>query len=140
MRKITEDAIRAFRNDQNFKRGNTEVRILDNSSQLLLHGNVIAEYSADGALWISSAGWETTTTKERLNGLPNVSIHQKDFQWFLNGVAWNGEFILVGSECVEPEVNDENENPRLANQNYGIGYQEAMSGIDPFEYADRFGY
>ena len=95
MRKITEDAIRAFRNNRNFKRGNTEVRIMDNSRQLRLHGNVIAEYAADGALWISSAGWTTATTKERLNGLPNVSIYQTDFQWFLNGEAWAGEFILV---------------------------------------------
>lgn len=95
MRKITQDAIRAFRNGFKFKRDNTEVRILDNSRQLRLHGNVIAEYVADGGLWISSGGWQTNTTKERLNGLPNVSIHQKDFQWFLNGNAWNGEWILI---------------------------------------------
>jgi len=95
MRKITQDAIRAFRNGNNFKRGNTEVRILDNSRQLRLHGNVIAEYVADGGLWISSGGWQSNTTKERLNGLPNVHIHQKNFQWFLNGEAWDGEFILV---------------------------------------------
>jgi hypothetical protein len=37
----------------------------------------------------------TTTTKERLNGLNGVNIHQKDFQWYLNGEAWNGVAILV---------------------------------------------
>lgn len=95
MRKITQDAIRAFRNGFKFKRDNTEVRILDNSRQLRLHGNVIAEYVADGGLWISSGGWQTNTTKERLNGLPKVSIHQKDFQWYLNGHIWNGDWILV---------------------------------------------
>lgn len=95
MRKITQDAIIAFRNGFKFKRDNTEVRILDNSRQLRLHGNVIAEYANDGGLWISSGGWETNTTKERLNGLPNVSIHQRNYQWFLNGEAWNGEWILI---------------------------------------------
>jgi len=32
---------------------------------------------------------------DRLNGLPNVNIHQKNFQWFLNGEEWDGEFIKV---------------------------------------------
>tara|TARA_Y100001972_G_scaffold103843_1_gene130421 strand:+ start:1281 stop:1565 length:285 start_codon:yes stop_codon:yes gene_type:complete len=94
MRKITEDAIRAFRNRQEFKRGNTEVRVFGHLCQLRLHGNVIAE-DKDGELWITSAGWESNTTKERLNGFPTVSIHQKDYQWFLNGHAWDGEWILI---------------------------------------------
>jgi len=96
MRKITADAIRAFRNNQNFKRGNTEVRIIDTTRLLLLHGNTIARfYGQSGNLWISSAGWQTVTTKERLNGFPTVSIHQTKFQWFLNGEAWDGNEIMV---------------------------------------------
>lgn len=95
MRKITEDAIRAFRNGLKFKRNNTEVRVFDDSRQLRLHGSVIAEYNANGELWISSAGWQTNTTKERLNGLPNVSIYQTNFQWFLNGEAWSGGWIRI---------------------------------------------
>jgi len=95
MRKITEDAIRAFRNRQTFKRGNTEVKVFHNSCGLYLHGNMIAEYAVDGALYISDGGWQTTTTKERLNGLPNVSVHQKNFLWFLNGKEWNGGWVLI---------------------------------------------
>ena len=95
MRKITADAIRAFRNRQTFKRGNTEVKVFDNSVALYLHGNMIAEYAADGALYIRDGGWQSNTTKERLNGLPNVSIHQKDFQWYLNGEEWSGEWTLI---------------------------------------------
>ena len=94
MRKITEDAIRAFRNRDDFKRGNTEVYTWAEGSVLLLHGNAIATLDADG-LFITSAGWETTTTKERLNGLPNVHIVQKNFQWFLNGELWDGSLIKV---------------------------------------------
>lgn len=96
MRKITQDAIRAFRNGNKFKRGNTEVRTFPHSPyrQLRLFGNVIAE-SDDGILRITDAGYNTVTTKERLNGFPTVNIVQKDFQWFLNGEAWNGEYIEV---------------------------------------------
>jgi len=96
MRKITEDAIRAFRNGTNFKRGNTKVEchmeVTGQVNKLFLHGHLIAQFAA-GDFIISSAGWNTTTTKERLNGFPTVNIVQKDFQWFLNGEAWNGEWI-----------------------------------------------
>lgn len=94
MRKITEDAIRAFRNREKFKRGNTKVYTMLGITYLSLHENTIAVLSADG-LFISSAGWATTTTKERLNGLPNVHIVQKNFEWFLNGELWNGSLIKV---------------------------------------------
>tara|TARA_R110000822_G_scaffold46818_15_gene124582 strand:+ start:173 stop:463 length:291 start_codon:yes stop_codon:yes gene_type:complete len=95
MRKITIDAIRALRNGTNFKRGNTKVVHHYDEAHLLLHGHLIAFYSEHGGLFISSAGHHTMTTKERLNGLPNVNIHQKNFQWFLNGEEWDGQFIKV---------------------------------------------
>ena len=47
-------------------------------------------------LSISNAGWQSNTTKERLNGLPNVGIYQKNWQWYLNGNEWNGEWTRVG--------------------------------------------
>tara|TARA_R110001592_G_scaffold286249_1_gene554797 strand:- start:2164 stop:2493 length:330 start_codon:yes stop_codon:yes gene_type:complete len=108
MGKITEDAIRAFRNRDKFKRGNTEVYTWPSGSAfLLLHGNTIATLDGDG-LFISNGGFEpegsryrkdtptgSKTTKERLNGLPNVHIVQKNFQWFLNGELWDGSLIKV---------------------------------------------
>ena len=56
---------------------------------------MIAEFNANDGLWINDGGWQSNTTKERLNGLPNVSIHQKDFQWYLNGEAWDGEWVYI---------------------------------------------
>ena len=96
MRQITQDAIRAFRNNRKFKRGNTEVKVLPNSNyrELCLHGNIIA-VANNFELFIRDGGWQSNTTKERLNGFPNVSIHQKNFQWFLNGEAWDGQLIKV---------------------------------------------
>ena len=95
MRKITEDAIRAFRNNQNFKRGNTWVQCVIGRRFLHLHDNVIAEMTNNGELFITAAGWHTVTTKERLNGFPSVNIVQKNFRWFLNGIAWDGDSIQV---------------------------------------------
>tara|TARA_R110001592_G_scaffold12326_2_gene59031 strand:+ start:1852 stop:2154 length:303 start_codon:yes stop_codon:yes gene_type:complete len=98
MRKITQDAIRAFRNNQTFKRGNTEVMIGEGSPNrrlLRLHNHIIAEMDFEGNLWINDAGWQTVTTKERLNGFPSVHIVQKNYQWFLNGEAWDGSSIKV---------------------------------------------
>lgn len=67
----------------------------ENARILCLHGSVIAEMDSYGDLWINDAGWQTVTTKERLNGFPTVNIHQKDFRWFLNGVEWDGSKIKV---------------------------------------------
>ena len=66
-----------------------------NRRLLCLHGHVIAEMEVTGDLWINDAGWQTVTTKERLNGFPSVNIVQKNFQWFLNGEAWDGSSIQV---------------------------------------------
>lgn len=59
-----------------------------------LHSNLIAKVSIDG-LFITNAGWESNTTKERLNGINGVSIQQKKGVWYLNGTEWNGELIKV---------------------------------------------
>ena len=97
MRKITADAVRAFRNRQSFKRGNTQVRVFpDDSVALYLHGNMLAQY-INNELWINDGGWQSNTTKERLNGLPNVRVHQKNFQWYLNDREWNGSWVNMTS-------------------------------------------
>ena len=95
MRKITRDSVNAFLNRQTFKRQNMEVTSFDDSFYLRLHGNTIAVLHGDGTLMITDAGWQSNTTKERLNGLPNVNIHQKNFVWYLNGEEWNGRLTEV---------------------------------------------
>lgn len=98
MRQITYDAIRAFENGYNFKRGNTRVIVGqyygEYSVRLLLHGNLIAERTSNG-VYIQDGGWQSNTTKERLNGLSGVNIVQRNWQWYLNGEAWNGHTIKI---------------------------------------------
>lgn len=94
MRKITEQAIRAFRNNEKFSSSNTQIIMEDQKTKMYLHGNLIA-YKEDGKLFISTCGWSSNTTKERLNGLEGVSIYQKNWNWYLNGKEWNGKMIEV---------------------------------------------
>jgi hypothetical protein len=93
MRKITEQSVSAFMNAEKFNKGNMQVEVLPNVTVLKLHGNEIAYRYNDPkrTLSITNCGWNTPTTKERLNALPGVSIQQKNFEWYLNGVLWDGE-------------------------------------------------
>ncbi len=94
MRKITQKAINNFMAKIAFSQDNTMVKIEDNNSYLYLHHNLIAK-NVNNELFISNCGWFSNTTKERLNGLPGVSICQKNHIWYLNGKKWDGNFIKV---------------------------------------------
>lgn len=85
MRKVTSKAIAAFNSARTFKDGATEVQSGDGITHLLLHGNAIARRDVVG-LSINLCGWNTSKTRERLNGLPSVSVNTKQGQAFLNGV------------------------------------------------------
>lgn len=92
MTKITEQICLAF------ERG--EVKRISNSftdgMRLYLFDNLIAEHREDG-LYITNAGWQTKTTKERLNGLSGVYINQSKKKWYLNGEEWDGEWTRVNT-------------------------------------------
>jgi len=97
MRKITKQATAAFMDARPYKSSNTIVEVLPNVTILKLFGNKIAYRYNDPerTLSITNCGWQSVTTKERLNGLPNVSINQVKGQWFLNGKEWDGELIDI---------------------------------------------
>lgn len=97
MRQITSDSINAFMNAKPFNRQNMSVEVLPNVTILKLHNNAIAyKYNdPEETLSITNCGWFSNTTKERLNGLPNVNIFQKNFEWFLNGEKWDGNLINI---------------------------------------------
>ncbi len=89
-RKITQESVQKFLDGVPFKKSNMEVSREGTIYYLKLHGNKIAALESDGKMWISNAGWKSNTTKERLNGLPGVKVNQKNYQWYLNGVQWDG--------------------------------------------------
>lgn len=91
MRKITKEIVAAFMKRETKKIGNSRT----DGTTLFLHDNAIAKWDAEGRLWVTNAGWWSTTTKERLNGLPGVELYQKDFTWYLNGWRWNGQWVRI---------------------------------------------
>ena len=96
-RKITNEAVSAFLDRKPFKKSNMKVQLdFGGVWKLKLHGNTIASIDEMNMLSVSNAGWASNTTKERLNGLPHVRVQQKNWNWFLNGVEWNGEWTRVG--------------------------------------------
>jgi hypothetical protein len=100
MRKITEETVNAFYNATPFKKANMEVEVLPNVTIMKLHGNSIAFLYNDPnkTLAITNCGWESNTTKERLNALQGVSISQKNHIWYLNGKEWNGELTEINNK------------------------------------------
>ena len=95
MRKIEEQMNMAIRSRKNWSGSNTTVQCFKDLNgittevNVLLHGNLIAGLdTATNDLNISSAGWETVTTKSRLNAIleefaPERRIFQKNWQWFV---------------------------------------------------------
>lgn len=76
MRKITKEIVAAFMNREEKRIGNSHTR----GEFLYLHGNAIACLNPDGRIEVTTAGWNTPTTRERLNGLPGVRVYVRDHQ------------------------------------------------------------
>lgn len=86
MRQITKDAVSAFFAGDDFSRDNTLVVAPDRDrAYISLHGNLIAKRNGS-EVYIRDAGWQSMTTKERLNGIlarKGMHIYQKSGEWFL---------------------------------------------------------
>ena len=100
MRKIESQMIAAIHNNQNWSNSNTTVHFNEESniSIVRLHGNKIAEVT-DDSMTIFDGGWQTTTTKSRLNALINEfcnavtdGVFQKNYQWFVTDNNVTKEF------------------------------------------------
>ena len=91
MRKIESQMCAAIHNNQNWSNANTTVHFNEeeNVSIVRLHGNKIAEISAD-AVQIFDGGHRSATTKSRLNAIlreyaiEGECVYQKNFQWFVD--------------------------------------------------------
>ena len=85
MRKVTEQIKNAFEQGTSLKVGNTKT----DGKTVWLHGNAIVKRDPDGLVRWSLAGWNTPTTRERVNGIANAGVHQVNFQAILNGQIIN---------------------------------------------------
>ena len=91
MRKIETQMNQAIRGQRNWAGSNTTVFTSDNGleSNVYLHGNHIATYFHDKRkLQIFDGGWQSNTTKSRLNALLDEFdygsyVFQRNWVWFL---------------------------------------------------------
>lgn len=100
MRKITLKAAYALITGKPFKQGNTQVlHVFDefhgSCSEFLLCGNPIAiYYRKSNKLFVTTSGYSSVTTKERLNGILRLfglpELYQKNFIWyFRDGIKFD---------------------------------------------------
>jgi hypothetical protein len=113
MRKIEQQMNRAIANRTDWSSSNTRVEFNDstNCSSVFLHGHNIATVDhATNAVKLSSCGWQTVTTKSRLNAILSevkygCSVFQKQFDWYLSTNNqtvdfWDGMILSHNLEIV----------------------------------------
>ena len=107
MRKIEMEMNSAIRYSRNFSKANTSVRCFKTNGittdvDVFLHGNHIASLdTATNKLTIKDGGWQSVTTKSRLNALcdefaPDRGIFQKNWQWFVSDSFGMAEPFISG--------------------------------------------
>lgn len=88
MRKIEAQMNAAISEGRNWASGNTQVTHTDEVAEVRLHGNLIAEVG-DTFIRLFDGGWQSNTTKSRLNailaehGEQGDRVFQKSFDWFV---------------------------------------------------------
>ena len=101
MRKIEQAMNTAIANSTNWTSGNTTVHFNEeeNISVVRLHGNKIAEIGED-FLRVFDGGWQTNTTKSRLNAIINRfcngvtdGVFQKNYEWFVRDNNVTHDFV-----------------------------------------------
>ena len=95
MRQIETNMNNAIRSKKNFSSSNTTVQTFcdlhGEESKVFLHGNHIATYNHTlKELELFDGGWQSNTTKSRLNALINefcdgtkTGVFQKNWTWFV---------------------------------------------------------
>ena len=100
MRKIEEQMNQAVASNKSWTSANTSVTYCPESdeSRVYLHGNHIATVG-DDFLQVFDGGWQTNTTKSRLNALINRfcnavtdGVYQRQHVWYLSDNKVEREF------------------------------------------------
>lgn len=81
MRKVTQKIKAAFEAGKSLTVGNTKT----DGQTVWLHGNAIVKRDASGLVLASLAGWNTVTTRERVNGIAGFNFHHVKGKACLDG-------------------------------------------------------
>ena len=70
---------------------NTTLRRDGDEFVVRLHYTDIVRYHADDTVTLNSGGWQTVTTKQRMNLLTNLRVYQRDYTWYVveAGASWD---------------------------------------------------
>lgn len=93
MKQVTQQIRNAWLANMPTVHGNTAVSI-EPTKCMYLHGHMIAKV-VDGKLFVTNAGYATNVTKDRLNVIPEVLVTQQNYNWYLNGEKWDGNWREV---------------------------------------------
>ena len=116
MRKLEKQMNFAISNKGNWNGSNTSVLYNEstNCSQVYLHGHLICTFCHETlAVKLSSCGYETVTTKSRLNAILEevkygAKVFQKNFNWFVKYQNQTVDFIdgmiLFNSNSLEVAI------------------------------------
>lgn len=112
MRLIEKEMVAALKDKRDWHKDNTSVTWQVNVAEVRLYRHLVATYTPSiNTLYLRDAGWQTVTTKSRLNALldafaPGQGIFQRDFAWYVtsnpdddNAVTpWTGaaSFMMAG--------------------------------------------
>ena len=108
MRKIETQMNNAIKSKKNWAGSNTSVITEDDGgtigaeSKVYLHGNHIATYNHSlKELELYDGGWQSNTTKSRLNALCNelatgFGVFQKNWEWFISDRLGNKKDFISG--------------------------------------------
>ena len=80
------DSLRDVRGVKSAKKiGNNTFEVIykDGCRAIRLHRTDVVTYRPDGACILNSDGWQTSTTKDRMNKYGPVSVYQVDFIWYV---------------------------------------------------------
>jgi hypothetical protein len=96
MRVVTSKVTGAWRQGKRLTVGNTRT----DGRNIWLHGNCIARTTDSGSIEISTAGWPTSTTRDRLNGILRslgirAYVSQRDYALFYCDQPWDGGWMRV---------------------------------------------
>lgn len=96
MKRIEQAMLAAILKRKPMRKGNTEVVISDGGSKVsvFLHGNKIYMASTtEGWAWFSLCGWNTPTTRSRLNAL-GINVRQRNWQALYNGLPIDANAVI----------------------------------------------
>lgn len=80
-----DDAKKIIKNRQTKKiKNNTYlVKIDEETIGVKLHATIVVKIHKNGAYTLNSDGWQTVTTKQRINEYCPIQVYQKRFRWYV---------------------------------------------------------